>query len=139
MNGKKQRRRRKVVDGKLQYMAIAIALTVVVAGFVVFAGIAWLYYAIAGLRGSVSGSELLLVILPPLLVNDLVIMVLAVIVGIFMTHRIAGPIYRMEEDIDKALAGDSTVRVRLRGRDAFQSLAERVNHLIERIDETRTR
>lgn len=127
----------KVVDGRLQYMAIAIALTVVVAGFVVFAGIAWLYHVIAGTQGRIQGPEVLLVILPPLLVNDLVIMVLAIVVGIFMTHRIAGPVYRMEEDIDRALAGDASVRVRLRQRDAFQGLAERVNNLIERIDENR--
>ena len=81
--------------------------------------------------------ELLLAILPPLLLNDLAIMVLVIVVGIFTTHRIAGPVYRSESDIERVLSGERGVRVRLRKGDAFPDLAEKVNRLIERIDDTR--
>jgi len=57
--------------------------------------------------------------------------------GILATHRIAGPVYRIEIDIERVLAGEKGVRVRTRRRDAFPDLAERVNELIERIDDSR--
>jgi methyl-accepting chemotaxis protein len=130
-------RKIKVVDGRLQYRIIAVALSVVVAGLLVFAAIAGVYYAIIRAGGKGIDPSVVLVILPVLLFNDLAIMVVAIIAGIFMTNRIAGPVYRMEEDIDRALSGERMVRVHLRKRDAFPGLAQKVNELIERIDDTR--
>ena len=62
-------------------------------------------------RGRRRIPQVLLVILPPLLLNDLAIMVVAIVIGIVMSHRIAGPIYRIAEDIDRVLSGERGVRV----------------------------
>jgi hypothetical protein len=134
----KVKRRIKVVDGRLQYRMIAVSLSLVLAGLLVFAVLTGVYY-LAVHRAADGGSrpELLLSILPPLLLNDLAIMALVIIVGIFTTHRIAGPIYRLESDIERTLSGERGVHVRLRKGDAFPDLAEKVNQLIERIDDTR--
>jgi methyl-accepting chemotaxis protein len=135
---RRQARRTKVVDGRLQYRIIAVMLTTIVAGLLLFGAALGLFAIVA--RGSgkgPSGSQLLL-ILPALLLNDLAIMLLVIIVGIVMTHRIAGPAYRIEADIERALSGERGVRVRLRRRDAYADLAEKVNQLLERIDGTRT-
>ncbi len=134
----KQVRRIKVIDGRLQYRMIAISLSVVVGGLLVFAGLTALYYALAHAEGRAPSLELLRVVLPPLLINDLAIMVLIIVVGIFATHRIAGPAYRIEMDIERALDGERGVRIRLRRNDAFEDLAEKVNQLIERVDNQRT-
>ncbi len=131
------RRRIKVVDGRFQYRMIAVSLSVVLLGLVVFAAVAALWYLLARASGRSPAPELLLVILPPLLVNDLAIMLVAIVVGISLTHRIAGPVYRMAADIDRALAGERGVRVALRRRDSLSELAEKVNALIERIDGAR--
>jgi methyl-accepting chemotaxis protein len=134
----RQRRRIKVVDGRLQYRMIAVNLFLVLAGLLVFAALTALYYlVILQGGGAAARPELLLVVLPPLLLNDLAIMVLVIVVGIFTTHRIAGPIYRLESDIDRVLSGERGVRTRLRRKDAFPDLAEKVNQLIERIDDQR--
>jgi nitrogen fixation/metabolism regulation signal transduction histidine kinase len=77
------------------------------------------------------------VILPPLLLNDLAIMVIAIVIGIFMSHRIAGPVYRIAEDIDRVLSGERGVRVHLRRKDALEELAGKVNQLLEFIDNER--
>jgi nitrogen fixation/metabolism regulation signal transduction histidine kinase len=77
------------------------------------------------------------VILPPLLLNDLAIMVVAIVAGLFMSHRIAGPVYRIAEDIDRVLAGEKGVRVKLRRKDALEELANKVNQLIEHVDHQR--
>ena len=50
-------------------------------------------------------------------------MVLIIIVGVFATHRIAGPVYRIESDIERVLAGEKGVTVKLRRSDAFPGFA----------------
>jgi hypothetical protein len=47
------------------------------------------------------------------------------------SHRIAGPVYRMQKDIEKALEGEKGVRVHLRKKDKLKDLAEKVNALID--------
>ncbi len=130
-------RRVKVVDGKFQYRMVAISLFVVLLGLLVFAGVTALFYGISSAAGKAPSPEILLLILPPLLLNDLAIMIVAIVVGIATSHRIAGPVYRIAADIDRALAGERGVRVSLRRRDALSDLAEKVNALIERIDGAR--
>ncbi len=137
MEGNRNVRRIKVIDGRFQYGTIAFSLAIVLAGLLVFAAGTALYYLLAHAAGGAARAELLLVILPPLLLNDLAIMLLFIVVGILATHRIAGPVYRIEVDIERVLAGEKGVRVRTRKRDAFPDLAERVNELIERIDDSR--
>jgi methyl-accepting chemotaxis protein len=127
-------RKVRVVDGRFQYRMIAVSLSVVLLGLLVFAGVTALYYGIASALGKAPSPDLLLVILPALLLNDLVIMVVAIIVGVATSHRIAGPVYRIAADIDRTLAGERGVRVSLRRKDALADLAEKVNALIERVD-----
>ena len=132
-------RKVKVVDGKFQYRMVAISLSVVLLGLLVFAGVTTLFYGIASAAGKAPSPEILLLILPPLLLNDLAIMAVAIVVGIATSHRIAGPVYRIAADIDRALAGERGVRVSLRSKDALSDLAEKVNALIERVDGARAR
>jgi methyl-accepting chemotaxis protein len=71
------------------------------------------------------------IVLPPILLNNLIIMLIISVLGILYSHRIAGPVYRMQKDIEKALAGDKGVRVHLRKNDKLKDLAEKVNALID--------
>ncbi len=133
----RQTRRIKVVDGRFQYRMIAISLSMILLGLFLFLGLTALYYAIARAAGSAPDPRILLVILPPLLMNDLAIMVVVILIGLIMSHRIAGPIYRIAEDIDRVLSGEPGVRVSLRRKDALEDLAEKVNQLIEHVDGAR--
>jgi methyl-accepting chemotaxis protein len=133
----RQRRRIKVVDGRFQYRMIAISLTVVAVGLLIVAAATVLFYLASGGPSGFPEPESFRLVLPALLLNDLAIMALVIAVGIFTTHRIAGPVYRIKSDIDRVLSGEAGVRVRLRGRDSFPDLAEKVNQLIERIEDTR--
>ncbi len=130
-------RRIKVVDGRFQFRMIAISLSIIALGLLLFLGLTALYYAIARAAGSAPDPRILLVILPPLLLNDLAIMVVVILIGVIMSHRIAGPVYRIAEDIDRVLSGERGVRVNLRRKDALEDLAEKVNQLIEHIDGAR--
>jgi methyl-accepting chemotaxis protein len=82
----------------------------------------------------VPGVNRLELVLPPILINNLAIMAFVIAVGIVSTHRIAGPVYRVEKEIDRVLAGEKGVRISLRKGDNFPALAEKVNALIERIE-----
>ncbi len=130
-------RKVRVVDWRFQYRMVAVSLSVVLLGLLVFAAVTALFYGISAAAGQAPSPEVLLLILPPLLLNDLAIMVVAIVVGIVTSHRIAGPVYRIAADIDRVLDGERGVRVSLRRRDALSDLAEKVNALIERVDGAR--
>jgi len=83
----------------------------------------------------IPGVNRLEIIIPPLLINDIVIMLLISVFGIYYTNRIAGPAYRMEMDILRVLNGEKGVSVNLRRHDHFYSLAKQVNKLIKELED----
>ena len=136
MQGPVHPRRIKVIDNVFQFRMIAILLTVVVGGLAAFVAGVLVVSAVA--RGiSLPRLARMYAVLPPILVNDLVIMILLVVMGVFLTHRIAGPADRVQKDIERVLAGEKGVKVRFRKGDAFPELADKVNQLIERVDDKR--
>jgi methyl-accepting chemotaxis protein len=54
--------------------------------------------------------------------------------GLFLTRRLAGPLYRFEQTIKSILKGDLSIRIRLREKDEFQDLALLLNQAIVEID-----
>lgn len=49
-----------------------------------------------------------------------------------LSHRIAGPIYRIEKELDKIIAGEKGTHIKLRRNDELKSLAEKISRLIHR-------
>lgn len=45
----------------------------------------------------------------------------------FITHRIAGPIYRFEKTLDRMLNNDLSATIKLRPKDEGKTLAEKIN------------
>ena len=58
----------------------------------------------------VTGINRLELILPPVLINNLAIMLILIVAGIVTTHRITGPVYRIEKDVERVLSGERGVR-----------------------------
>ena len=56
------------------------------------------------------------------------------IVFILLSHRIAGPLYRFERDLEEIAAGDLTKRINLRKTDQLADFKEALNSLIESLD-----
>jgi methyl-accepting chemotaxis protein len=68
-----------------------------------------------------------------LAVNSLIYVAVVGILSVFLSHKIAGPIYRFETAIQEVLdSGDSTKRIALRKGDELHSLADRLNRLLEK-------
>ena len=50
--------------------------------------------------------------------------------GLFISHRFAGPILRMEKDLDEILSGNWNKTIKLRKKDDLAGVADRVNKII---------
>lgn len=72
-------------------------------------------------------------ILPYLFWSSVIAVICAVAVCWRMTmiisNRLAGPLYRLEQDLAQVAQGDLTVNIRVRRKDEFQSLARILNDL----------
>lgn len=55
------------------------------------------------------------------------------IFSVFLTHKIAGPIYRLKHALTELIRGNLDTRIRLRKRDDLQELAEQVNLLSDEL------
>jgi nitrogen fixation/metabolism regulation signal transduction histidine kinase len=54
----------------------------------------------------------------------------SVIVTLYTSHKIAGPIYRIEKDLEKVMLGDLRVKFNLRKKDQLQALATMIEALV---------
>jgi len=70
---------------------------------------------------------LLLVGLPPVLV-------LIFILAIILTHRLIGPLNRLERDLKRISEGDYSVRLKLRKNDDLRPIADTINTIIDRLE-----
>ncbi len=86
---------------------------------------------------SYPGVKRFELVLPPVIINNLLLMIIIIVVGIFYSHRIAGPIYHLERDIGRVLSGERNVQVKLRKKDKLKPLAEQVNRLIQELEKAR--
>ena len=55
--------------------------------------------------------------------------IIGAVIWVFLTHRVAGPLYRVERSIDKMALGDLDFNMKLRKHDEGKDLAEAVNRL----------
>ena len=53
--------------------------------------------------------------------------------ALMISHRFAGPIERIEADLDRILAGEKQHRIRLRKNDDLKGVADRINTLARRL------
>ena len=70
------------------------------------------------------------IVLPPLIINNLIIMIVISVIGVRYSHRIAGPAYRIKEDIKRVIDDGETIQVNLRKKDRLRELVGEVNRLI---------
>ncbi len=76
-------------------------------------------------------------ILPALIGSGLVAIVLISIatafVVMYLSHRIAGPLFKIEKSINEIGSGDLTLKIKLRSADEITRTAERLNEMTENI------
>lgn len=72
-----------------------------------------------------------------LLIRILLISPIFVVIGIILSHRIAGPIYRIGKYVESLKQGDYTHGLTLRKRDEFKPLAQKMSELCYKLRDDR--
>jgi len=70
---------------------------------------------------------LLLIGLPP-------IVILLFIWGVVLTHRLIGPLNRLENDLKEISEGDYSVRLKMRKDDDLRPIADTINKIIHKLE-----
>ncbi|MDD5173760.1 MAG: methyl-accepting chemotaxis protein [Candidatus Omnitrophica bacterium] len=72
-------------------------------------------------------------ILPSVLLSSAVVLLIigfaAIIMTLFASHKIAGPLYSIGRDIDELASGNLNVRFKLRGGDEIKELAYKLDNM----------
>ncbi len=69
-------------------------------------------------------------LVPVIIAGSIVSLISGALLAIFLPQKIAGPVYRMEEDLKAIQDGDLDKQIRLREGDPLQGLAETINQTI---------
>ena len=69
-----------------------------------------------------------------ILITAIGIGMVGMLVFIFYSHRIAGPLFRFQRSLQDLSGGDLTGRIHLRRKDQLGDMAESVNHTAESLD-----
>lgn len=70
-------------------------------------------------------NRVLLIALP-------VCVALGAVLAVRISHRLVGPVQRLESELDRILEGVSKEPIRMRATDDLRGVAERINRLLER-------
>lgn len=76
-------------------------------------------------------------IMPAVLLASAVVIVItgiaAIAITLFTSHKIAGPLYRLEKDIDEITAGNLDISLNLRRGDEIKPVAASLNRMVKSI------
>lgn len=53
--------------------------------------------------------------------------------AVIISHRLAGPIFRLEKDLDQIISGDRSVRIHFRRKDCLDNLANKLNQVLDKL------
>ena len=77
-----------------------------------------------------TGMELLLASVKPLIIIMPIVFVVLAVMVIFISHRIAGPLYRLKQFMEKIENGDYSVTLKFRKNDAIHDVADSFNRMV---------
>jgi methyl-accepting chemotaxis protein len=136
------RRRNYFIKKKFQVNFTVKFLIIILIEAFLAAGL-FLYMSKGTLTTGYLGSELRIArtydfFLPMLLLSNLIIVGISAVIGIgvliFLSHRLAGPLYRFENILNTIKKGDLTQRFKLREKDEFAELANSINEHTDTLD-----
>jgi len=135
--GSLNRRRKHLINKKFQIKFIfKFCLTVIFASLAI--GVLVYWFSRGSTTVAIENTKVVVkrtqdFILPMLIAVVLVVKISASAViflsTLFATHRIAGPIYRLNQEIDKLKQGDLTCAFKIRRKDEFRELAKNLNEM----------
>jgi len=142
----KRKRKQYIIEGNFQarlilrFILTIIGITLLSTGAIL--GFFYLRYKYSGTElssiimrvtpeGASDITSLFQVVLTPLLAANLLVLIISVPFSLLYSHKIAGPIYRLEQSFDLLLSGKHDFMITLRKQDEFKYLADKMNALID--------
>jgi len=125
------------IKKNFQFKFIIKFCLIIISGIILSTGLV-LLFSQGTLTSSFDNSRLVVentgyAIMPALIITNLitlgVITLAVIIVTLFVSHKIAGPMFRFEQDIKKIATGDLLVRINLRQKDQFSEMADALNDM----------
>lgn len=136
-SGKKYKRRQFFIKKGFQSRFILRFCLLILIGGILSTGL-MLYFSQGNLTSLFSNSRLVITdtavfILPAVIYTNLVTIVIIslsmIAVTLFVSHKIAGPLFRLEQDVKVIAEGDLTFTVRFREGDQLRELSADINQM----------
>ncbi len=137
------RRRQYFIQKGYQFKFILKFCLIVLAGSIL--STAFLFFVAQGTltssfeRGRLVIQNTATAILPAVIMTNVITLIVVsfatVVVVLFISHKIAGPMFRFEKDLKDIGEGDVTIKVRLRKKDQFTNLANSLNTMTASLNE----
>jgi signal transduction histidine kinase len=118
---------------QIRFMAVIIIAMVLIA---LVTGMSMYTAVMQTLVNQFHGESLAVIqhaITAKLFVRSLLLIFAIAIISVFISHRIAGPIYKFERIIEALAVGEKVPEITLRKNDEFYRLARAINDLIRKI------
>jgi hypothetical protein len=137
-----KRRRVQYLVNKRMQLAFTARFLVVTVLFALFIGFL-VYVTIWPVASEFVPKNLISVVKHQVFVRTILFLVPAMFViiafSVVISHRVAGPLYRIERTIDEVVRGEDVEQIRLRKKDdpELKNLASRINSLIAVIRDLR--
>ncbi len=135
-----RKRRKFLVDKKVQFRYMGLVAIPLVA---LLAGLYYLMYysvfnemlipeaIVATLLPAMKKVNVMAAIIMP------VLLFIIVRIALIYSNRIIGPISHLERELDRAIAGDYSVRLKARDNDELNKFINKINMLLEKVDASR--
>ncbi len=130
---KRPYRRKNYLIKKGMQLKVAIKVVIVAIFFSLFVGFV-LYLAIWPAVSGFLSKDMISLIQQRIFFRAILLFLPFIFViaasSILLSHRVAGPLYRIELTLDKLIQGEDIDLIRLRKTDELKELAEKINKLI---------
>jgi len=136
-----QQRKTHLIKKEFQYKFILKFCLIILAGVIVSTSLLFAFSQDT-LTSSFNQSRLVIrstgyAILPAVVYTNLITLGLvtlaAFIVILYLSHKIAGPIFRFEKELKNIGEGDLTVKIVLREDDQVKDMADSINQMVGRL------
>ena len=144
MGGQRQAYQRKILFIKKEFQARIIAIILLCV--FVFSNISLSltiifvsnFFADASINEVLVSESFYSLVVPSMLIIQAIGLAVILYLGLFVSHRMAGPIYRLEKCAEQIEAGDLSLNVRIRPHDEFQELAAAMDRMVKGVREKLT-